>query len=162
MKTMTWARLAFRLQRSSIGAAALVSLGLAALGAWLALSLPSMLANCDVPRPVDQCGTVYLFDSPMGDPALLFYLGIGVAMYAVPVVLGAPMLPSEVQRRTAMIAWPLARSHLKWLAWRARCWSSGSCSSGSWPLPPRRWRTLTILGRTSAFRHTEREASPWF
>jgi len=116
---MTWARLAFRLQRSSIGFAALVCLGLAALGAWLALSLPSMLARCDVPNPMDQCGTVYLFGSPMGDPALLFYLGIGVAMYAVPVVLGAPVLPSEVERRTAMIAWPLARSRMKWLAWRA-------------------------------------------
>ncbi|MGH2445395.1 MAG: hypothetical protein ACRDGD_05075 [Candidatus Limnocylindria bacterium] len=116
---MTWARLAFRLQRSSIGFAALVCLGLAALGAWLALSLPSMLANCNMPNRMDQCGTVYLFGSPMGDPALLFYLGIGVAMYAVPVVLGAPLLPSEVERRTAMIAWPLARSRMGWLAWRA-------------------------------------------
>ena len=115
---MTWARLAFRLQRSSVGSAALVSLGLVALGAWLALSLPSMLARCDVPNPVDQCGTVYLFGSPMGDPALLFNLGIGVAMYAVPIVLGVPLVTSEVERRTAMIAWPLAGSRLKWLAWR--------------------------------------------
>ena len=112
---MTWARLAFRLQRSSIGFATAVCLGLAALGAWLA----SMPASCDTSTRMDPCGTVYLFGSPMGDPALLFYLGIGVAMYVVPVVLGAPVLPSEVERRTAMIAWPLARSRTMWLAWRA-------------------------------------------
>jgi hypothetical protein len=40
-------------------------------------------------------------------------------MYAVPLVLGVPVLTSEIEKRTAMIVWPLAVSRLRWLAWRA-------------------------------------------
>lgn len=114
-----WARLAFRLQRASIGFAAVVCLGLTALAAWLTLSLPSMLEECGSPTASHDCGTVSLFGSPLGDPALLFDLGGRVAMYAVPLVLGVPVLTTEIERRTAMIAWPLAGSRLKWLVWRA-------------------------------------------
>lgn len=116
---MTWARLTFRLQPSSIGFAAVVCLGLAGVAAWLSLSLPSMLAACEASGALDDCGTIYLLGSPLGDATLLLQLGIGVALYAVPLVLGAAILPSEIERRTAMIAWPLARSRLKWLTWRA-------------------------------------------
>jgi hypothetical protein len=116
---MTWARLTFRLQPSSIRFAAFVCLGLAAAAAWLSLSLPSILEECASPTALHDCGTVSLLGSPLGDPALLFSLGIGVAMYAVPLVLGVPVLTSEIERRTAKIAWPLAGSRLKWLAWRA-------------------------------------------
>lgn len=116
---MTWARLTFRLQRATIGFAAVVCMGLTALSAWLTLSLPSMLEECASPTALHDCGAVSLFGSPLGDPALLFSLGIGVAMYAVPLVLGVPVLTTEIERRTAMIAWPLAGSRLKWLAWRA-------------------------------------------
>jgi hypothetical protein len=116
---MTWARLCFRLQRSSIGFAALLCLGLAGVAAWLTVNVRSMLARCDPSAPQDPCGTVYLFGSPMGEPVMLTQLAIGVAMYAVPLVLGVPVLTQEIERRTAMIAWPLAGSRLKWLAWRA-------------------------------------------
>lgn len=60
-----------------------------------------------------------LFGSPLGDAPLMVNLAIAAAMYAVPVVLGATILPGEIERRTAMIAWPLARSRSRWLAWRA-------------------------------------------
>jgi ABC-type transport system involved in multi-copper enzyme maturation permease subunit len=116
---MAWARLAFRLQRGSIGFAAVVCLGLTALAVWLTLSLPSQLEECASAAAPHDCGVVSLFGSPLGDPALLFSLGIGVAMYGVPMVLGVPVLSSEIERRTAMIAWPLAGSRLKWLVWRA-------------------------------------------
>ncbi|MBA2254959.1 MAG: hypothetical protein H0W07_07595 [Chloroflexi bacterium] len=116
---MTWARLAFRLHRSSIGFAALVCLGLTALAAWLTLSLPSMLAACEAPTASHDCGVISLFGSPLGDTALMFNLGIGVATYAMPLVLGVPIVTTEIEQRTAMISWPLARSRLKWLAWRA-------------------------------------------
>ena len=102
---VTWARLTFRLQRSSIAFAALVCLGLAGTAAWLAVNLPSR--------------TVSLLGSPLGEPVMLTQLVIGVAMYAVPLVLGVPILAQEVEHRTAMIAWPLAGSRLKWLSWRA-------------------------------------------
>lgn len=116
---MTWARLAFRLQPSPMSFAAVVSLGLAALAGWLALSLPAMLAECASSPAAHTCGTVSLFGSPMGDAPLMLNLAIAVAMYAVPIVLGASILPAEIERRTAMIAWPLARSRSRWLAWRA-------------------------------------------
>ncbi len=115
---MTWARLAFRLERSAIGLAAIVCLGLAAISLWLGVNLQSMLAECSA-SAMHDCGTVSPFGSPLGEPVLLTRLALGVAMYAVPLVLGVPMLSSEIERRTAMIAWPLAGSRLKWLAWRA-------------------------------------------
>jgi hypothetical protein len=116
---MTWARLAFKLQPSSIGFATLVCLGLAALAGWLTLSLPAQLAECASRTSSQDCGTVSLFGSPLGDAPLMVNMAIAVAMYAVPVVLGATILPGEIERRTAMIAWPLARSRSRWLAWRA-------------------------------------------
>ena len=116
---MTWARLAFRLQRSSIGFAALVCLGLAGVLGWLTVSLPSMLAECAAPWAPHDCGVIHLFGSPLGGTVMMTQLGVGLAMYAVPLVLGVPVLTSEIERRTAMIAWPLAGSRLKWLAWRA-------------------------------------------
>jgi hypothetical protein len=112
---MTWARLVFRLQPSAIGFAALVCLGLAGL----TLSLPSMLAECGSPNAPDDCRVIRLFGSPLGDAVRMTYMAIGLAMYAVPLVLGVPILTSEIERRTAMIAWPLAASRMKWLAWRA-------------------------------------------
>jgi hypothetical protein len=116
---MTWARLTFRLQRSTIAFAAFVCLGLAGFAAWLAMNVRSMLAECESAAASGACGTVSVFGSPMGDPVMLTQLAIGVAMYAVPLVLGVPVVTQEIERRTAMIAWPLARSRLRWLAWRA-------------------------------------------
>jgi hypothetical protein len=78
-----------------------------------------MLAECETPAAQDGCGVIHLFGSPMGEPVMMTQLVIGVAMYAVPLVLGVPVLTQEIERRTAMIAWPLAGSRLKWLAWRA-------------------------------------------
>jgi len=112
---MTWARLTFRLQPSSIGFVALVCLGLAVL----TLNLPSMLAECGSRDAPDNCRVIHLFGSPLGDAVGMTYVAIGLAMYAVPLVLGVPILTSEIERRTAMIAWSLSASRMRWLAWRA-------------------------------------------
>ena len=116
---MTWARLAFRLQPSPIGFAAVVCLGLAGAAAWLAMNMRSMLAQCETSGAAEDCGVVHVFDSPMGEPAMMLQLVIGLAMYGVPLVLGVPVVTREIEQRTAMIAWPLAGSRLRWLAWRA-------------------------------------------
>ena len=116
---MTWARLAFRLQPSPIGFAALVCLGLAGAAAWLTMSMRSMLARCETSGAADDCGVIHLFGSPIGEPAMMLQLVIGLAMYAVPLVLGVPVVTREIEQRTAMIAWPLAGSRLRWFAWRA-------------------------------------------
>lgn len=115
---MTWARLTFRLQPSPIGFAAVVCLGLAGVAAWLMMNIRSMLAQCETAAAPDGCGVIHLFDSPMGEPVMMTQLAISVAMYAVPLVLGVPVLTQEIEQRTAMIAWPLAGSRLRWLAWR--------------------------------------------
>jgi hypothetical protein len=62
---------------------------------------------------------ISVFGSPLGGTVMMTQLAIGVAMYAVPLVLGVPIVTSEIEQRTAMIAWPLAGSRLRWLAWRA-------------------------------------------
>jgi hypothetical protein len=116
---MTWARLTFRLQRSSIGFAAVVCLGLAMVAAWLTMNVPSMLAQCETSAAPDGCGVIRVFGSPIGEPVMMTQLVIRLAMYAVPLVLGVPVLTSEIERRTAMISWPLAGSRVRWLAWRA-------------------------------------------
>jgi hypothetical protein len=116
---MTWARLAFRLQPSSIRFAAIVCLGLAGTALWLTTNMRSMLAQCETSAAQDDCGMISVFGSPLGEPVMLLQLGVGLAMYAVPLVLGVPVLTQEIERRTAMIAWPLAGSRLRWLAWRA-------------------------------------------
>ena len=116
---MTWARLAFRLQRPSYAFAAFVCLGLAGVAAWLAVNVRAMLDRCETGAATDGCGTISVFGSPLGEPVMLTQLVIGIAMYAVPLVLGVPVLTQEIEQRTAMIAWPLARSRLRWLAWRA-------------------------------------------
>lgn len=116
---MAWARLAFRLQRSSIGFAAIACLGLAGVLAWLTVNLPSMLAECSASSAPSDCGVIHLFGSPIGDAVMMSQLAVSMAMYAVPLVLGVPVLTQEIERRTAMIAWPLAGSRPRWLAWRA-------------------------------------------
>jgi hypothetical protein len=116
---MSWARLAFRLQPSSIGFAAFVCLGLAAAALWLTFDMRSLLADCGTPNEPDACRVIYAFQNTHGQAVMMTQMGIGLAMYGVPLVLGVPILTGEVEHRTAMIAWPLAGSRLKWLAWRA-------------------------------------------
>lgn len=115
---MTWARLAFRLQPSSIGFAAFVCLGLAAVAVCLTLDMRSVLAQCGTPAEPYACGVIYAFQSTHGSAVQMTQMGIGLAQYAVPLVLGVPIVTREIEQRTAMIAWPLAGSRLKWLAWR--------------------------------------------
>lgn len=116
---LSWARLAFRLQPSSIGFAAFVCLGLAAAALWLAADMRSVLEACGAPDEPKACQVVYAFQETHMNAVYLTQTGIGLAMYGIPLVLGAPILTREIEHKTAMIAWPLAGSRLRWLAWRA-------------------------------------------
>ena len=114
----TWARLAFRLQPSSIGFAAFVCLGLAAAALWLTFDMRSVLEACGGPDEPKACQVIYAFQDTHMNAVYLTQTGIGLAMYGIPLVLGVPILTREIEHKTAMIAWPLAGSRLKWLAWR--------------------------------------------
>jgi hypothetical protein len=115
---VTWARLALKLQASSIGFAAFVSLGLAAAALWLTFDMRSMLEACGTPDEPKACQVVFAFQDTHGQAVMMTQMGIGLAMYGIPLVLGVPILTREIEQRTAMLAWPLAGSRLKWLAWR--------------------------------------------
>ena len=116
---MTLARLAFRLQPSSIGFAAFVCLALAAAALWLAADMRSVLEGCGAPSEPKACQVIYAFQDTHMNAVYLAQTGISLAMYGIPLVLGVPLLTREIEHRTAMIAWPLAGSRLKWLGWRA-------------------------------------------
>ena len=116
---MTWARLAFRLERSSIGFATLVCPGLSAVALWLAADMRSVLEACGVPDEPKACQVMYAFQDTHGQAVMMTQMGIGLAMYCILLVLGVPILTREIEHKTAMISWPLAGSRLKWLAWRA-------------------------------------------
>jgi hypothetical protein len=116
---MTWARLAFKLQPSSIGFAALVCLGLAGVSLWLAADMRSVLEACGTPGQPTACEVIYAFQNSHGQAVYLTQTGMGLATFGIPLVLGVPILTREIEQKTAMIAWPLAGSRLKWLAWRA-------------------------------------------
>lgn len=115
---MTWARLAYRLERSQIVFATLLSLGLAAAALWLAFDMRSVMARCGTPNAPEACNVIYAFQTSHGNPVQTIQMAIGFAQYAVPLVLGVPILTREIEQRTAMIAWPLAGSRVRWLAWR--------------------------------------------
>lgn len=115
---MTWARLAFKLQPSSIGFATFACLGLAAAAVWLTFDMRSVLEACGTPGEPKACNVIFAFQDTHMQTVMMTQLGIGLAMYGVPIVLGVPILTREIEQKTAMIAWPLAGSRLKWLAWR--------------------------------------------
>lgn len=116
---MTLARLTFRLQPSSIGFAAFVCLALAGAALWLADDMRSVLEACGTPNEPKACQVIYAFQDTHMNAVYLTQTGISLAMFGIPLVLGVPILTREIEHRTAMIAWPLAGSRLKWLAWRA-------------------------------------------
>ena len=115
---MTSGRLAFKLHASSIVFAAVVCLGLAAAALWLTFDMRSVLEACGGPGEPKACQVIFAFQDTHGQAVLMTQMGIGLAMYGVPLALGVPIVTREIEHRTAMLAWPLAGSRLKWLAWR--------------------------------------------
>ncbi len=113
-----WLRLAWRLQRWEVAFAAIGCLGLAGLAAWQAIEMRSMLTACGTPQAAAACGFVYPFQETNGTAVQLIKLGMGLAPFAVGLVLGVPLVAREIERGTAQVAWPLARSRVRWLAWR--------------------------------------------
>lgn len=113
-----WMRLSFKLQRSEIVFAAVLCGGLAAAALWLAADMRSVLATCGTPAAPEACDVIYAFQNTHGNAVQTIQMAIGFALYAVPLVLGVPILTREIEQRTAMIAWPLAGSRVKWLVWR--------------------------------------------
>jgi len=115
---LSWGRLSFKLQRSEIVFATVLCLGLAAAALWLTADMRQVLTRCGTPTAPEACDVIYAFQTSHGNAVMTIQMAIGFAGYAVPLVLGIPILTREIEQRTAMVAWPLAGSRVRWLAWR--------------------------------------------
>lgn len=107
------------MQRWEIVFVTIACLALGAVSAYLAVEMRSMLANCDggsigsIP-----CTSPFVFQETHGGTvSMLVALG-GVLPFVGGLVLGVPIVARELEHRTAHLAWSLAGSRLRWLAWR--------------------------------------------
>lgn len=113
-------RLAWRLQRAEILFVAALCLGLAAATGWLAFDMRSIFATCQPGGPPEApCGVIYAFQNSHGNAVQTMDMAVGLVPFIVGLVLGVPVVSREVEHRTALIAWPLSGSRVRWLAWRS-------------------------------------------
>jgi hypothetical protein len=111
-------RLAWRLQRWEIVFVAIVCLGLAAVALWLTADMRSILALCGTPAATKACEVTFAFQDTHGEQVILTQMAIGYAPFVAGLVLGVPIVAHEVEQRTALVTWPIARTRLRWLVWR--------------------------------------------
>jgi hypothetical protein len=111
--------LAWRLQRAQLLFCLGLCGGLAGVALWLAADMRSMLTGCGTPQAARACEFIYPFQQTHGGPVAMVQALTDWVPYGVGMLLGIPMVAREVEHRTALIAWPLAGSRLRWLAWRA-------------------------------------------
>lgn len=115
---MTTLRLAWRLQRWEFAFVVIGGLGLAAAALWQAFDMRSLLTGCGTPSAAPACQFVYPFQSSHGNTVMLIQTLTAVAPFFAGLLLGVPIVSREIEQRTALIAWPLAGSRLRWLGWR--------------------------------------------
>ncbi len=113
------ARLAWRLERAQLMFVLVVCGGMSTAALWLALDMRSHLVGCGTPSAAEACQFIYPFQESHGNAVLLLQMMFGLVPYGLGLVLGVPLVSREVEHRTALMAWPLAGSRLRWLAWRA-------------------------------------------
>jgi hypothetical protein len=123
--------LAWRLNRAELAAVTIASTAIAL--AWLTVAAdlaethrqclligPSVVP-CGGPREAGQ----YFTEASQNVTPMVG--GLAAALpFAAGLILGAPMAARELEHRTAHLAWPMARSRVRWLALRLvpmRCWA---------------------------------------
>jgi hypothetical protein len=111
-------RLAWRLQRWEIIFVAAGGLALWAAATWLTLDMRSVLARCGTPDATSACVNIFAFQETHGAVVGFVQTLIEYVPFVIGLVLGVPIVTREVEHRTALIAWPMAGSRLRWLAWR--------------------------------------------
>lgn len=115
---MSWLRLSWRLQRWEIAFVTLACLTLGANASYQAIEMRSLLASCGGGSiGTIPCSSSFVFQDRGGTVELLMMLA-AVLPFAVGIVLGVPVVAREIEQRTAPMAWMLARSRARWLAWR--------------------------------------------
>lgn len=114
--------LTWRLHKWGLVALVVASVGASVVAVLTAARLEQRLAECRAATVivVGPCGAL----AEMGiidDPAttgrgFATITVLAVLPFAAGVVLGAPLLAREFEHGTALLAWPLARSRIRWLA----------------------------------------------
>jgi hypothetical protein len=112
-------RMAWRLQRAQLLFCLGLCAGLAGVALWLAADMRSMLTGCGTPQAARACEFIIPFQQSHGGAVAPIQALTNFVPYGVGLLLGVPMVAREVEHRTALIAWPLAASRLRWLVWRA-------------------------------------------
>jgi len=115
---ITQLRLAWRLQRWELAFVVAGSLSLSALAFWQAADMRSLLTGCGTPAAAPACGLIFPFQESHGQPVQMIQMAIDFVPFVLGLIVGVPVVAREVEQRTALIAWPLAGSRLRWLAWR--------------------------------------------
>jgi hypothetical protein len=77
-----------------------------------------MLTGCGTAAAARACGVIYPFQDSHGTDVQLTQMAIGFVPFVSGLILGVPVVAREVEHRTALIAWPLSGSRLRWLVWR--------------------------------------------
>ncbi|HEX2142105.1 MAG TPA: hypothetical protein VHK28_07540, partial [Candidatus Limnocylindria bacterium] len=113
--------LAWRLHRWELVALLVGAAGVSMVGVLTAVRLAELLAECRAAAVVviEPCGAL----AEMGiisDPAttgrgFATITVLAVLPFVAGVVLGAPLLAREFEHGTTLLAWPLARSRVRWL-----------------------------------------------
>lgn len=111
-------RLTLKLQRWEIALVALACLGLAAAATWMTLDMRAILDRCGTPAATKACDVVFAFQDTHDVAFESIQSLVELLPFVVGLVLGVPIVAREVEQRTALIAWPMTGSRLRWLAWR--------------------------------------------
>ncbi len=128
---MTTIRLLLRQHRWVVGFTVAAALGLtvAALVAWAALSGLSTPAHCIEDRFLDpmppECAGTEEFLASNEELAGKVMAAMAVLPLLAGILLGAPLVASEIETRTATIAWSLGPSRRRWLAVRLAILAAG-------------------------------------
>jgi hypothetical protein len=115
--------LAWRLHRWEIAAVAIAAVAVSAFALSIVPELDQITATCraatEVVAPcgsLTDMGVAYSQDSQT--KILMVTPLLGALPFAAGVLLGAPLVAREVEHRTALVGWSLARSRTRWLVIR--------------------------------------------
>jgi hypothetical protein len=121
---MTTLRLAWRMQRWELAFLIGGSLLLTAATAFVAWQITVTVAGLDACHPQSivtlsaSCASLVQWANVLGIVSPMLQGATTVAPFLVGILLGAPLISREIEKRTAPIAWSLSLSRARWLAGR--------------------------------------------
>ena len=115
--------LAWRLHRPELVAISLAALAISVIWLKTAVDLDAVREECRfIGTDVAPCGGLaeagMLYTEASQTPVVMFGALAAALPFVAGVILGVPLASRELEHRTAHLAWPLARSRVRWLALR--------------------------------------------